>query len=250
MAFLRPAIIAGLTAFASFSAHASQIPPLLEAALEKGELANQIRWAYTSTFQNDYADLEFRFEPNGEDGAFTLLAPDALSERGEDVYARLRDDEDPDSDLTHEQVRIVIGDQDVQIVDQTDSYVVYAVRPNPWDDIDENQAGFFEHMMAELTVSRGTEQITQLRLYNHEPFRAQVVARVNRFEQVMEFAPEPITGLPLMISLRQEVEGSALFQRFHQVRQETYRDYNPVGLSAGEAPCNTSSCVQEFLAAQ
>jgi hypothetical protein len=251
MTYLRQAAIAVVASMLSISAQASELPPLLEVALQKGEAADQIRWAFTSSFENNNASLTFRFEPRGEEGFFTLIAPESLNQDGEAVYARLTDEDDPDSDLTHEQARAVIGEQSVEIVAESEESITYAVRPNPWDDIPADQAAFMSHMMAELTVSKSLEQVSQLRLYNHEPFHARVVARIDRFEQVMTFAPEPVTGLPLMISLRQEVEGRALFQRILQIREETYRDFQPVQLvDGGEVSCVASTCIQEFLNAQ
>lgn len=259
MIFLRSAAIAALTVFVSFGAAASEapsnVPPLLERALQKGEAANQIRWAFTSSFEDNDARLLFRFEPRGDSGTFTLLEPQALSREGERIFGRLTDDDDADSDLTYEQARVVIGDQQVQIVEETDESVTYSVRPNPWDDLEPDQIAVMEHMTAQLTVSKSLEQVTRLRLYNHESFHAQVVARIDRFEQIMEFAPEPTTGLPLMTSLRQEVEGRAFFQRIHRVREEAYRDYLPVRLVAsgeggGDTACDTINCIQEFLATQ
>ncbi len=249
MTTLRAVVAVAAISLAATAAHARELPPLLERALQQGEVANQIRWSFTSSFENDDVSLLFRYEPRGEAGNFTLLAPDALDDTGTRVFARISEDDDADSDLTHEQARVVIGDQEVRVVEETDEYVTYAVRPNPWDDVEEDQAAVFEHLMAELTVSKTLEQITQLRLYNHEPFHARLVARVDRFEQIMRFEPEPTTGLPLMTSLRQEVEGSAFFRRLIRIREETYRDFNPVGLEGGEASC-AATCLQEFLAAQ
>ena len=111
MTYLRQAAIAVFASMLSLSAHASELPPLLEVALQKGEAADQIRWAFTSSFENNNASLTFRFEPRGEEGFFTLIAPESLNQDGEAVYARLTDDDDPDSDLTHEQARAVIGEQ-------------------------------------------------------------------------------------------------------------------------------------------
>lgn len=207
-------------------------------------------WAFTSTFQNNNADLTFRFLPEGESGTFTLLAPEHLDDESEEVFGRIQQDADADADLTHEQARYVIGDQDVEIIEDTAAHVIYRVRPSPWDDLDEDEARMMQHMFAELTVSKSTGQVSEIRLYNHETFHAMLVARVDRFEQVMTFAPEPVTGLPLMTSFRQEVEGSAFFSRIHRLRVETYTDYRPMRSDGTELACAMAICVQEFLAAQ
>ena len=250
MALFRQAAIAAIATCITFSAQASQLPPILEHALEQGELANQIRWSFTQSFESGETNFRFRFIPTESEGAFTLLSPERLTGESERIYTRLTEDPDPDSDLTHEQARIVIGDQDILIVEETDTLVTYAVAPNPWDDLDEAEAQMMEHITAELTIDKATEQVSRIRLYNHEPFHAMVVARVNRFEQVMTFAPEPVTGLPLMTSFRQEVEGSALFSRFSRVRQETYSEFQPVDFEVATGGCTQTACIREFLSAR
>ncbi len=250
MNFLRRAGLGLATLLFSLSAHAGELPPLLERALEQGEAANQIRWAFTSTFQNPDAQLTFRFTPEGESGTFSLLAPESLTDASEEVFGRIQQDADADADLTHEQARLVIGDQEVEVVEESETHVVYRVRPGPWDDLDEDEARMMQHMFAELTVDKSTTQVSQIRLYNFERFHAFVVARVDRFDQVMTFAPEPLTGLPLMTSFRQEVEGRAFFTRIHRVRTETYTDYRPMHADGTELACASAACVQQFLAAQ
>lgn len=228
-------------------AQADSLPPLMEQALRYGEAADQIRWGYTSTFTDNQAQLTFRYEPGYGRGNFTLLAPTSLSNDGERIFDHIRQDEDPDSDLTYEQARLVIGDQEPVVVEETDEYVVYEVEPNPWDDLDSDEAAAMSHMMAQMTISKDTGLVTRIRIYNPEPFHAMVVARIDEFEQVMTFEPEPVTGLPLMTSMRQEVTGRALFQRLHQVREETYRDFVPMADNGATLACANAICVSEFL---
>jgi len=247
MGSLRTFLIAIPLVISVGAAQADELPPLLERALSIGEAADQIRWGFTSTFDSNDAALTFRFEPNGEQGDFDLLAPDALSSAGERIFDRLKEDADPDSDLTYEQARIVIGDQMPIVVEETDEYVIYEVAPNPWDDLDADEASVMQHMRAQMTVSKLTALVTQIRIFNPEPFHVQVVARIDEFEQIMRFEPEPVTGLPLMVSLRQELTGRALFQRLHQLREETYTDFSPRTATGSEFACLDAVCIQEYL---
>lgn len=228
-------------------AQANELPQLLERALTIGEAANDIRWGFTSSFNNNDAALTFRYEPNEARGDFDLLAPEALSSAGERIFNRLKEDEDPDADLTYEQARVVIGDQMPIVVEETDEYVIYEVAPNPWDDLDADEASVMQHMRAQMTVDKASALVTQIRIFNPEPFHAQVIARIDQFEQIMRFEPEPQTGLPLMVSLRQELRGRALFQSLHQVREETYTDFTPRTANNPNLACLDVACVQEFL---
>lgn len=247
MGSFRAFLIAVPLMVSATAAQANDLPPLLERALIIGEAANQIRWGFTSTFNNNDAALTFRYEPDGENGQFDLLAPAALSSTGERIFNRLREDADPDSDLTYEQARTVIGNQMPIVVEETDDYVIYEVAPNPWDDLDADEAAVMQHMRAQMTVNKATALVTQIRIFNPEPFHVQVVARIDEFEQVMRFEPEPSTGLPLMVSLRQELRGRALFQGLHQVREETYSDFAARTATGPELACLNAVCIQEYL---
>ncbi len=246
-AFMALSLIAMPLVFGASMAKASELPPLLEHALARGEAANQIRWAFTTNFQNNNADLTFRFQPFGERHQFTLLQPQTLSSEGERIYARLSEDEDADRDITHQQARQALGDQHPLVVEETDDYIIYEVQPQPWDDLDSDEVGLIGHLRAQMTVDKADGFVSQIRLYNPEPFHAMVVARVDEFEEIMTFEPEPVTGLPLMVSLRQEIRGRALFQRLHQLRQETYSDFVPMAEQGVELACLDAICVSEFL---
>ncbi len=228
-------------------AQGQELPPLVERALAYGEAANQIRWAFTTNFENNNAELVIRFEPFADRQKFELIHPETLSTEGERIYARLTEDDDADRDITYQQARQAMGDQIPVLIEETDEYVVYEVAPQPWEDLDEDERGLLRHLRAQMTIDKAGHFIRQIRLYNPEPFHAMVVARVDEFEEIMTFEQEEATGLPLMISLRQEIRGRAFFQRLHQVREETYSNFVPMAEEGVELACANAVCVQEFL---
>lgn len=255
MTLLRHLVVCSTACFISVAAHATELPPLLESAVAKGEAADAVRWSFTQRVTNRNVDLTLRFEPRGASGIWQLMSPSEseLDENGTEALQRFTDvegDPDPDRDLTYEQARSALGDQVPEVIEETDTHVIYAFAPQPWDDIEEDEAPILEHMRAEVTVEKDGEYISRIRLYAPERFHHMVVARIDRFEQEMNFAPEPMTGLPLMTSFTQEIEGRALFRRFNQGRQEIYSDFVPMTDDGIAISCGPSTCPGYFSASQ
>ena len=260
MAFLRRVAVAATVLFSTVSASAAQLPQLLDSALARGETANAVRWAFTQEATNNRANVRLRFMPEGQSGSWEVLElhGDSL---GEDADEALRDmtdlegDPDPDSDLTYEQLRFAIGDQDVEVLSETDTHITYGFAPLPWDDIEEDEVGLIAHMLAEVTVDRSGEYISTIRMYAPESFSHMLVARINHFEQIMRFEPEPTTGLPLMTYFNQEVRARAVFRNINRNRTETYSDFVPMSRNGAALSCGPETCaseyqIGEFLAAQ
>ncbi len=253
MAFLRRAVIAAIAIFSSVSVQAAELPALLDMALSRGEAANSVRWGFTQNFENANANLTMRFSPAEESGNWSLLAPTSLNHSESRVYdamSDLVDDPDPDSDLTYEQLRTAIGGQQVRVLEDSPTHTVYGFAPLPWDDVEEDEEAFIQHMLAELTVDKSGAYISRIRMYAPETFRAMMVARIDSFEQEMIFALEPHTGLPLMVSLSQNIEGRAMMQNINRWRVERFSDFVPHGNVARAASCTIEICNPEFLAAE
>jgi len=253
MSKLRSVAVAVVAGLFSLTAQAAELPPLLESAILKGEEAEAHRWAFTQRFTIEDSDLTMRFEPMGEAGAWQLVAPEEATLDAEDaeLYRRITDvegDPKPDADLTYEQIRSALGDQTPEVIEETDARVVYGFAPLPWNDIDDEDEPILEHMRAEVTVEKDGAYISRIRLYAPESFRHMMVARIDRFEQEMVFAPEPSTGLPLMTSFLQEIEGSALFQRFNQARTEVYSDFVPMTGGGAVLSCGIPACSETSAA--
>lgn len=255
MTLWRHLVVCSTACFISAAAHAAELPALLESAIAKGEAANAVRWSFTQRVTNQNVDMTLRFQPQGASGMWQLLNPSEsqLDDSGAEALQRLTDvegDPDPDGDLTYEQARSALGDQVPEVIEETDTHVVYAFAPQPWDDIEEDEAPILEHMRAEVTVEKVGEYISRIRLYAPERFHHMVVARIDRFEQEMNFAPESVTGLPLMTSFSQQIEGRALFQSFNQGRQEVYSDYVPMTDDGIAISCDPATCPVYFSASQ
>ena len=244
--------VAAFALFSTIQVQAAELPALLDVALARGEAANSIRWAFTQNFENANADLTMRFSPAETSGTWSLIAPTYLSRQEQREYTAMSDlvdDPDPDSDLTYEQLRTAIGDQELVVLEDTATQVVYTFAPLPWDDVEPDEEAFIEHMQAEITVDKTGAYISHIRMYAPEPFRAMVVARIDSFEQEMIFAPEPRTGLPLMVSFTQSIQGRAVMQRINRWRNESYSEFAPQGDYARAASC-ALECNTEYLSAQ
>lgn len=243
--FLRIAAISGVTTlfFAPAAAAADEaLPPLLEQAIAAGETIPETRWVVTQRVRQtdrDGADeIVLRFDPSTEEESQIEVAEpegeltkqqEKLLDGYKSQLAAAREDGTENvaaSYLMYDGVREMLRNG-VEMVSEDAQTAVYAFAPSA-EEGDGDSEKFLKHIRGELTVAKAAPHIRRMRLFALEPFKPAAVAKLESFEQIVEFAPPTAHRPPLMTRSYSNAAGSAFFKKFETETEVTILDIREI----------------------
>ncbi|GAB4528235.1 MAG: hypothetical protein Tsb0010_10850 [Parvularculaceae bacterium] len=218
------------------------LPPLLEQAIAAGETIPETRWIVTQRVRQrdrDGADeIVLRFDPSTEgDSQIEVAEPQGdLTKQQEkllDGYksqlAAAREDGTENisaSYLMYDGVREMLRNG-VEMVSEDAETAIYAFAPSA-EEGDTDSEKFLKHIRGELTVAKAAPHIRRMRLFALEPFKPAAVAKLESFEQIVEFAPPTADRPPLMTRSYSNAAGSAFFKKFENETEVTILDIRAI----------------------
>ena len=180
---------------------------------------NDADWRFLLTFTGSIGEIVGRFDgAQPEADRWTLVSPTEaeLTDEQRAIWNDvITNDDEGDGGLIFdgEDALFLPGTVDLHLQDADD--VTYRFQPQ-FDAEDEEEAAFAEYLRGEITVGRREPGVRHLRLYAPQSFKPNFAIRVNRFELEQEFAEMADLPAPVLVRIRQNIEGSAAFQTFQE----------------------------------
>lgn len=221
---------------AASAAKAADLPPLLEAAIAAGETVPETRWIITQhvrqTDRNGASEIVMKFDPDAAaDEQIEIAEPahGSLTKEQEKLFdgykAQLASAVEEGADnisasyLMYDGVRELLANG-VTAASENEIAVVYEFAPSASDG-DGDAEKFLKHIRGELTVAKSTPHIQRMRLFALEPFKPAAVAKLESFEQIVEFSAPGDNRPPLMTRIYSNASGSAFFKKFRNETEVT-----------------------------
>jgi hypothetical protein len=165
-------------------------------------------WAFTRTREDNDGTRVERFDPTAEP-KWQLLSVDGreptdaeLQDYAEEVEKRLAREEGRPGDNDFDGLA---ADEGWELVEEDDERETWRFRPAPGATDRESMA---EHLRGEMTILKSVPYVESFRLYNKAPFRAKVIAKIERFSTRIEMIRlDRRAYMPVRVST--EVRGSA-----------------------------------------
>lgn len=228
------ALALGLCAFAPAQA---VLPDELEAALPLDAPAvPEGGWMVMRTTAGDHS-ITVRGERHPERATtYALVEPaseDDLSEGQQALWDAMKpQDQEEGAEAPRSRTSIVLDPVsmrallggEARLLREADGERIYGFQPvrlNPMEPAPE----FIDRFSGEIALRDG--QISWVRAFSHRSFKPNAAARVNHYEVRMEYQPDERFEMPIMRSMRTEVEGSAMFQNFEQDMTMEILEYHP-----------------------
>ncbi len=188
---------------------AAEVPPIAREAF-----ANMPRvtgeWAFTRTREDNDGTRVERFDPHA-DPKWQLVSVDGrepsqdeLRDYAEEVEQRLAREEGRPGDNDFDGLAAADGWQHLE---EDDERVTWRFRPAAGA---TDREGMAEHLSGEMTILKSVPHVESFRLYSEKPFRARLIAKIERFDTRIEmtrlgrraYMPSQVTT---------ELRGSAAF---------------------------------------
>lgn len=188
---------------------AAEVPPIAREAF-----ANMPRvtgeWAFTRTREDNDGTRVERFDPAAEP-KWQLVSVDGreptedeLRDYAEEVEQRLAREEGRPGDNDFEGLAAEDG---WERLEEDGERVTWRFRPAAGA---TDREGVAKHLQGELTILKSVPYVESFRLYNNEPFRAKVIAKIERFDTRIEMIRlDRRAYMPVRVST--EVRGGAAF---------------------------------------
>lgn len=202
------AALAVLAAAATVPA-AAEVPPIAREAF-----ANMPRvtgeWAFKRTREDNDGTRVERFDPAAEP-QWQLVSVDGrepteaeLHDYAEEVERRLAREEGRPGDNDFDGLAAEDG---WELLEEDDQRVTWRFRPAAGATDREDMA---KHLQGEMTILKSVPYVESFRLYSDEPFRAKVIAKIERFNTRIEMIRlDRRAYMPARVTT--EVRGSAAF---------------------------------------
>jgi hypothetical protein len=167
--------------------------------------------------------------------ADTLVEPaseDELSDGQSALWETLRPQPDAEEGAPRTRTSVVLDPVsmrallggDARFLRETDGERVYGFQPVRLNPL-EPAPDFIDRFSGEIALRDGA--VSWVRAFTDRSFKPNAAARVNRYEVRMEYQPDERFEMPVMRSMRTEVEGSAMFQSFTQDMTMEILEYHP-----------------------
>ena len=195
-------------------------------------------WAFTRTREDNDGTRVERFDPTAE-RKWRLLSVNGREPTGderrdyaEEVEKRLAREEGRPGDNDFDGLA---ADRGWELLEEDDERETWRFRPAPGA---TDREGMAEHLRGEMTILKSIPYVESFRLYNEEPFRARVIAKIERFNTRIEMIRlDRRAYMPVRVAT--EVRGSAAFG-LKSIERDillTYSDfrYAGSGASGGES---------------
>jgi len=217
-------------------------------------LANDgVRFGYTVKFishgtqvkskTKDANEFVLRFDPSMEkDQQWAILTPNSAenAKNYEAAQKKVTELREQHSDGMADQ-SLIFGKEveDVENVTSKDSKLYFlrneadmAIYGSPILTVN-NQTGtgqrmakkILKVMATEFSVNTSTNLIQFVRIYAKKGFKPLPIAKINKMNVLMEYAPVWEGGPLVKVNMQQDIAGSALFQKFVQRSEEIYSDF-------------------------
>lgn len=205
LASLIPAMTLGLLAAAS--PVAAEIPETARKAFDNMPRVTG-EWAFTRTREDNEGTRVERFDPEA-DPQWQLVSVDGrepteseLSDYAEEVEKRLARDEGRPGDNDFDGLTAADG---WELMDEDAERMTWRFRPAPGA---TDREGMAKHLRGEMTILKSVPYVESFRLFNEDPFRAKVIAKIERFNTRIEMIRlDTRAYMPVRVST--SVRGSA-----------------------------------------
>ena len=227
------AVLAVLAAGAAPPA-AAEVPPIAREAF-----ANMPRvtgeWAFTRTREDNDGSRVERFDP-AADPKWQLVSvndreptEEELRDYAEEVEQRLAREEGRPGDNDFDGLA---ADEGWELLEEDDRRVTWRFRPAAGA---TDREGMARHLQGEMTILKSVPYVESFRLYSDEPFRAKVIAKIERFNTRIEMIRlDRRAYMPVRVTTR--VRGSAAFG-LKSIERDillTYSDFRYAGSGDAE----------------
>lgn len=193
-------------------------------------------WAFTRTREDNDGTRVERFDPTAEP-KWQLVSVDGreptreeLEAYAEEVEKRLAREEGHPGDNDFDGLA---ADEGWELVEEDDERVTWRFRPAEGA---TDREGMAEHLRGEMTIMKSVPYVESFRLYNDEPFRAKVIAKIERFNTRIDMIRlDRRAYMPVRVTT--ELRGSAAFG-LKSIERDillTYSDFRYAGADAAAA---------------
>jgi len=213
---------------------AAEVPPIAREAF-----ANMPRvtgeWAFTRTREDNDGSRVERFDP-AADPKWQLVSvngreptEEELRDYAEEVEQRLAREEGRPGDNDFDGLA---ADEGWELLEEDDRRVTWRFRPAAGA---TDREGTAKHLQGEMTILKSVPYVESFRLYSDEPFRAKVIAKIERFNTRIEMIRlDRRAYMPVRVTTR--VRGSAAFG-LKSIERDillTYSDFRYAGSGDAE----------------
>ncbi|MEL7539047.1 MAG: hypothetical protein AAFM91_18525 [Pseudomonadota bacterium] len=206
------------------AAAADELPPELAAVFDRMPSVDPTEWAYTQTVDDGESVTVRRFDPSSN-RTWRLVSVDGRRPTDDELATHaewVREQNDGDYLGENDFAGLAVAGS-WSLTGEQDERRRYRFKPDVSDD--DFLADHADRLGGELTLDTERQTVASFRLFNEKPFRARVVAKINKFDLAIDMQKVAAgTFFPSRVTTR--IEGSALFRRLDSTVVTTYSDFS------------------------